>query len=241
MRGEPVRDYLCVDLETTGLNPKLDKIIEIGAVRVRSGQIADTFASFVHPGKVLPEKISALTGITQSDLEEAPVIWEVMPHFLEFAGDLPLLGHGVLFDYSFLKRAAVNMGLPFERNAVDTLKLSRKFLSDLPSRRLSELCGYFEIPMQAHRALEDARATHLLYQKLAEAFGREENAADFLPVPLQYKAKKEGPATRPQKERLRRLLNEHGLTPDYEIEMLTKNEASRLIDRILAAYGILQK
>lgn len=233
----PVRDYLCVDLETTGLNPKLDKIIEIGGVKVTEGRITDTFQTFVYPGIALSERVSALTGILPADLKEAPVIGQALPRFLEFAGELPLLGHRVLFDYSFLKRAAVNEGLSFEREGLDTLKLARKFLPDLPSRRLSDLCAYFEIPIRAHRAMEDARATHLLYQKLCENFYEEQA---FRPAPLFYKAKKEGPATKAQKERLARLLDQHGIVPDYEIEMLTKNEASRLIDRILAAYGILQ-
>jgi len=111
----PVRDYLCVDLETTGLNPKTDKIIEIGAVKVKKGEIIDTFATFVRPGKALPERIRELTGIAGTDLEGAPLIGEVLPQFLEFAEELPLLGHSILFDYSFLKRAAVNAGRAFEK------------------------------------------------------------------------------------------------------------------------------
>lgn len=236
--AEPVRDYLCVDLETTGLNPKTDKIIEIGAVKVKNGQVADTYRTFVRPGKALSERTQQLTGITKKDLESAPAIDEVLPNFLEFAEELPLLGHRILFDYSFLKKAAVNAGISFERSGIDTLKLSRKFLPDLPSRKLPDLCAYYGISLQAHRALADATATHFLYQKLCENFYQ---AADFAPAELSYKVKKEGPATKAQKERLMRLLNQYGLTAEYEIEMLTKNEASRLIDRILASYGILQK
>lgn len=227
-------DYLCVDLETTGLSPKMDKIIEIGAVKVKSGKIVDTFETFVRPGVALPERIAELTGITEEDLASAPTITEVLPRFLEFAEELPLLGHRILFDYSFLKRAFVNVKLPFERKGIDTLKLSRKLLPDLPSKRLGDLCEHYQISIQAHRAMEDARATHFLYQKLCEAFS-EKNEKDFEPIPLIYKVKREGPATKAQKERLERLLVQHGITPDYDIEMLTKNEASRLIDKILAA------
>ena len=246
--AEPVKDYLCLDLETTGLNPKLDKIIEIGAVKVRQGEITDTFSAFVKPGRFLEEHIQKLTGISERDLENAPVIAEVLPQFLEFAEDLPLLGHRILFDYSFIKRAAVNEKLSFERSGIDTLKIARKYMPELPSRRLSDLCENFEIPIKAHRALEDAKATHLLYQKLTEQFyGKIDSAnenyreADFEPEQLIYKVKREGPATKAQKERLERLVRQHGITLDCEIDMLTKNEASRLIDRILASYGILQK
>ena len=233
---------MSVDLETTGLAPKLDKIIEIGAVRVRDGQIVGSFSEFVNPGRVLPEHITELTGISQKQVDTAETIEKVLPAFLEFAGDVPLVGHRISFDYAFLKRAAVNLRLDFERSGVDTLKLSRQFLEELPSRKLSALCEHFSIPIQAHRALEDARAAHILYEKLLELFGMEpDNAKAFEPVPMICKVKRESPATKAQKERLTKLLLLHQLTPDYDVEMLTKNEASRQIDRILAAYGSLQK
>ena len=144
-----MKEYVSVDVETTGLAPKQDKIIEIGAVRVRDGQIVGSFTSFVNPGRILPAHITELTGILQEQVDEAETMESVLPAFLEFAGDLPLVGHRILFDYGFLKRAAVNMRLDFERSGVDTLKLSRQFLSELPSRRLSALCEHFEIPIQA--------------------------------------------------------------------------------------------
>ena len=144
-----MKEYVSVDVETTGLAPKQDKIIEIGAVRVRDGQIVESFTSFVNPGRILPAHITELTGILQEQVDEAETMESVLPAFLEFAGDLPLVGHRILFDYGFLKRAAVNMRLDFERSGVDTLKLSRQFLSELPSRRLSALCEHFEIPIQA--------------------------------------------------------------------------------------------
>ncbi len=236
---EAVMDYVCVDLETTGLRPKLDKIIEIGAVRVISGEIAGTFETFVYPGRAIPEQVTALTGITGEQLADAPVISGVLPGFLEFAGQLPLLGHRVLFDYSFLKRAFVNEKLSFERNGIDTLKLARKFLPQLPSKRLADLCAYYEIAVRPHRAMEDARASHFLYQRLCREFfcGNEK---DFAACPLLYKAKREGPATKAQKQRLIRLCEQYGRNLECDPEMLTKNEASRLIDNILAAFGSLQ-
>lgn len=229
MRG--MDSYISVDLETTGLNPKTDKIIEIGAVRVENGQVTGEFSRFVNPGRALPERITELTGIVQEQVLGAETVGTVLGEFLEFAGELPLLGHRILFDYSFLKRAAVNAGKPFERKGVDTLKLSRQYLSELPSRRLSDLCAHFGIPITAHRALEDARAAHFLYQELCARFFEEKS---FAPVPLLYKVKKEGPASPRQKERLRWLLEERGIVPDFDVELLTRNEASRMADRILA-------
>lgn len=92
----PVKDYVCLDLETSGLYPRLDKIIEIGAVKVLDGIAAERFQTFVNPGRKLSGHTSEITGITDHDLESAPYIEEALPGFLAFAGELPLLGHSVL-------------------------------------------------------------------------------------------------------------------------------------------------
>ena len=111
----------------------------------------------------------------------------------------------------------------------------------MESRSLESLCRYYNIPHKAHRALEDARATVLLYRKLSEEFyGKEEEAGEkslFCPKPLLYQAKRDTPITIPQKEQLYKLLDKHKLIIDYEVESLTRSEASRKIDRILAEYG----
>ncbi|MBQ2802958.1 MAG: 3'-5' exonuclease [Lachnospiraceae bacterium] len=226
--------YISIDLETTGLEPKHDKIIEIGALQVEKGQITDSFSTFVNPGRKLEERITELTGIRDEDLADAPYIQDVLPKLLAFVGDLPLLGHSILFDFSFLKKAAVNQKLSFERGAVDTLKIARKYLPELESRSLDYLCKYYEIPHKAHRALEDARATHLLYGKLVEQFGGKEPAEGglFVPVQLNYQVKRDTPATKAQKEQLYRLLEQKKINLPVEIEQLTRSEASRLVDKI---------
>lgn len=143
--------YVSIDLETTGLNPKRDRIIEIGAIRVEQGQIVEEFSTFVDPGRKLEERITELTGIRDEDLADAPQLDEVFPKLLEFMGELPLLGHSILFDYSFLKKAAVDRKITFERSAVDTLQIARRYLPELPHRNLGYLCQYYEIPHHAHR------------------------------------------------------------------------------------------
>lgn len=233
--------YVCIDLETTGLDPKRDKIIEIGAVRVARDKIIGEWETFVNPGQKLPERIVELTGIHDEDLAGAKMIEELLPELLNFLGENALLGHSVLFDFSFLKKAAVNVKLTFERQGIDTLKIARKYLKDLESRSLGALCEYYKISHSAHRALGDARATVALYRKLAEEFyEREEAAAEkslFRPKPLIYQAKRDTPLTVAQKEQLYKLLDRHKLVVDYKIENLTRSEASRKIDQILAAYG----
>lgn len=236
--GSIIDTYVSIDLETTGLHPKLDKIIEIGAVKVQRGVITQRFSSLVNPGRKLEERIAELTGISDEQLRDAPGLDEVFPGLLDFLGQLPLLGHSVLFDYSFLKKAAVDRRLAFEKQAVDTLKIARKYLPHLERRNLDYLCEYYQIPHHAHRAMEDAQAASRLYERMVQEFYQPEDAV-FKLHPLHFQVKRDTPATGPQKERLYRLLEQHKIIPEADVEKLTRSEASRLTDRILAAYGRL--
>lgn len=229
--------FVVVDLETTGLYAKKDKIIEIGAIRVENGKQTETFASFVNPGRALSEKVQEITHITDKDLEKAPYIEEVIPKYLEFARDYPLVGHSIIFDFSFLKRAAVNCGFSYETGGVDTLAIARACVPEQKSKSLCSLCGHFGITYQPHRAFEDARATLELYRILEERFFNEENEKLFLPKELKHQVRRERPATKSQKKYLLRLLNYHSLTADYDINRLTRSEASRYADNIISRYG----
>jgi len=247
---EICRSYVSLDLETTGLNPKLDKIIEIGAVKVLEGKITQTFETFVNPGRILSEKVKTLTGIQDENLCNAPFTEDCIQELLDFMEDLPLLGHSVLFDFSFVKRAAVNTGRTLEKEGIDTLAIARNYLQELESRNLGFLCKHFQIPHEEHRALGDAMATHFLYGILCEKFypcsndgTNMESAKEtkdskiFQPKKLIYQVKKESPITKHQKMRLYELIEQHKLMVDYQVEHLTRNEASRYIDKILATYG----
>lgn len=231
--------YVCLDLETTGLEPKKDKIIEIGVIRVEKGRITDRMETFVNPDRKLEERIMELTGIRDEQLADAPYIKDILPEFLDFVGDSVLLGHSIQFDYAFIKRAAVNERISFERQGIDTLRIARKFLSDLESRSLASLCRHFGITHNAHRALADAEATHALYGKLAELF-YEGHEKDFEPYQLQYRAKRETPITVSQKEQLYKLIDKHRITIERNVEKLTRSEASRIMNQILEEYGGLR-
>ena len=232
-----VDSFVCIDLETTGLNPKTDRIIEIGAVKVENWQIVDTFQSFVNPERELTQRVTELTGITGGDTHGAPKIQDIFPMFHEFLGDYVLLGHSVNFDYAFLKKAAVNQRFTFEKRAVDTLKLARWYLSGLEHKNLEFLCEYYAIPHQAHRALEDAKATVCLYERLVRQFFCEKEAGRFEPFILQYQVKRDTPATNAQKERLYGLIELHHIQMEQDVEGLTRSEASRITDKILLKYG----
>lgn len=237
--------FTVVDLETTGLDPKRDKIIEIGAIQVVNNEITGTFHTLINPGRKLPDKVKELTGIRDEDLENAPFIDRAIEDFLDFVDGEYLLGHHIILDFSFLKRAAVNAGYTFERAGIDTLKIARTFLQDLESRSLPALCSHFQIEHAPHRAFQDVEATYALYRKLAELYFHK-NPAVFQPVKLVYQVKKEGPVTKKQLEQIHRILLHHHLTeqydnpgsPDYmDFGKMTKNEASRFIDRMILRHG----
>lgn len=251
-----MNSYICLDTEATGLSPKHDKIIEIGAVKVLDGQITDTFSTFINPGRKLDEQIVALTGIHDDDLTGAPDIKDVIADFIAFCGDLPLLGHHIISDYAIIKQAAINNKSAFEKSGVDTLKISRVLFPELESKRLKDLCNHLNINLNAHRALNDALATKELYDKLVLFYkenrekieGRQVEEADkrnsltkiaclFEPQPLIYHVKKETPIRKHQKEKLQFLIELHNIDFNVDIDKMSCNEASRTIDKILAKYG----
>ncbi|MFI3237835.1 MAG: 3'-5' exonuclease [Lachnospiraceae bacterium] len=243
--GEKViKDYICVDIEATGLQPKAEKIIEIGAIKVRNLEIVDTFSTFVYPGKPLTKRIIELTGITDADLENAPLVKEIIEDFHMFCEDLPLLGHNIILDYAFLKRAMVDERLTFERSGVDTLKISRKYLSELESRALGALTKHFQIEHKAHRALEDAKATHLLYKRMIESFYERDIAAgltSFAAKPLQYQAKRQTLLTIAQKEQILRLCERDGIALERDVTLMTRSEASRWIEHRLQSSRVAKE
>ena len=176
--------YIALDLETTGLEPKQEKITEIAALKVVDGVISKRYVTFVNPGRSLGAHITQLTGITDKMLADAPPIEELIEDVVRFCGDLPLLGHNIRFDYSFLKHAAVNRGLEFERHGIDTLTLCRAFMTGDTRKNLSCACAYFHVPQStAHRAQADAEAAHLLYQELMSRHGQDQPDM-FAPRPL---------------------------------------------------------
>lgn len=234
-------EYVTVDLEMTGLKTTRDRILEIGAVKIRDGQLTDTFHTFVNPHRTLSPVIVNLTGITDEMVADAPEIDTALVDFLEFAQELPLIGHGLMYDYSFLKQNAVNLNLTFERSGIDTLKIARKMLPADQKKSLASLCELYQISRRkAHRALDDAVETAELFLILRDRYGAQ-NPEIFQPRPLRYKVKKQSPITPVQKKDLYRLMTYHKITADVEIEHLTRSEASRMIDRINAEYGKVPK
>ena len=171
--------FVIVDLETTGASPKKGAAItEIGAVKVKSGEYLGNFESFVNPLTPIPEYITQMTGITDLMLAKAPVIDEILPAFLEFAGSQAqtiIVAHNAPFDLSFLKSAAKEIDLDWPNyKTLDTVTIARQVLSkeDVPNCKLSTLAQFFGTKTEPnHRALDDAKATTEILHGLIERLG----------------------------------------------------------------------
>lgn len=233
--------YITLDLETTGLRPGTDRILEIGAIKVINGKAEDSYCTFIDPQMAIPARITEITGITQNMVNGHPGNEEAVTHLVDFCEGLPLLGHNIIFDYSFVKHSAVNLGAAFEKEGVDTLKIAKKVLPDLKSRSLQYLRKFYRIEQeQAHRALDDAKTTFYLYEKLKLEF-LEQYPDIFCAKPLCYQVKKQSPITSAQKGYLQDLVKYHKIELDKKIESLTKSEASKIIDGILSSYGRIMR
>ena len=235
-----IKDYIVVDVETTGLNPKFDRLIEIAAIKIKDNNIVDAYNTLVNPGITIPQRIVNLTGITDQMVSESPKINDIIIEVNKFFGDHILLGHNLIFDYGFIKQSCINNKLSFEKDGIDTLKIARKVLPDIEKRSLEYLCNYYNIKQDIrHRAYDDAHSTHILYQRLLEAFGNN-NTDLFKAIQLQYRMKKVSPITNKQKVYLKDLLTYHKIENKIQIDELSKNEASRIIDKIISKHGRIQ-
>ncbi|MCB9079875.1 MAG: DEAD/DEAH box helicase [Anaerolineaceae bacterium] len=162
------RVYVSLDIETTGLNPDRDEILEIGAVRFKGNQTYDEFSVLVNPGCPIPYKIQQLTGILPEDIEDAPPISAVTADLQRFVGDNPIIGHNINFDLSFLRKH----GVLHENIGIDTFELASILLPHATIYSLSALLEHLDVPPpedgQAHRALDDAQAARQLFEALLD-------------------------------------------------------------------------
>jgi DNA polymerase-3 subunit epsilon/ATP-dependent DNA helicase DinG len=163
-----------LDIETTGLDPNHDAIIEIGAVRFTQQRVEDEWTTLIHPGRKIPPFITQLTGISDQMVLQAPAINAVLPELARFIGRSTILGHNVKFDISFFKRFKV-----FENNEIiDTYDLASVLLPTNPRYNLGALAQSLQILLPAtHRALDDARVTRAVYLNLLKE-------AELLPLPI---------------------------------------------------------
>ena len=161
-------NYVVLDLETTGLMPDFDEIIEIVALKIENGNITDTFQQLVKPENEIGSFIEQLTGITNEMLSTAPKINEALPLFDKFVGDSIVVGHNVNFDVNFLYDNYMNVfERPFSNDFIDTMRIARKIYPKLPHHRLKDIVQYLGIAENGyHRALKDCEYTYKCYQSM---------------------------------------------------------------------------
>ena len=177
--------YVLFDLETTGLSTTDDSVVEISAIKVIDGVTTGEFSTLVNPGKHIPDYVSCIHGITDDMVSDAPSMEEALRDFIDFIGDLVLVGHNIKrFDMGFIQRDAVRyFGEPLTNGIVDTLCLSRRYLPDLPSHSLGALADHYNVSYEgAHRALVDCRINKQVYDKLAKEAENPSEAAKNVPV-----------------------------------------------------------
>ena len=158
--------YVVFDIETTGFSPEVNKIIEIGAVKVENGKITDRFSTFVNPQVPIPFRIEELTHISDDMVVDAPVIEEILPKFLEFCNGCVMVAHNADFDMSFIKKNALDLGVEFNPTIVDTVALSRFLLPALSRFKLDTVAKAVGVVLQNHhRAVDDAACTAEIFVK----------------------------------------------------------------------------
>ena len=231
-----IDSYIALDLETTGLNPAYDRIIEIGMAKVEQGNVAATYSTLINPGITVGERVVELTGIHNNELTDKPRIEDEIRNILDFIGDYPILGHNIIFDYSFLKKAAINNNITFSVKGIDTLKMARRILPELEHKKLDYLCEYLKVdPGSSHRALDDAHSASAIYWKMYQI--KADDSGFETAAELVYNVKKDSSITEAQKNYLTALVKKHNIVLDIPVEEMTKSIASRNIDRIISEYG----
>ena len=167
--------YVVIDIETTGLDPQYDEIIELGALKIENGVIVDSFSKLIKPKTSISDFITQLTGISNSMVENAPSIEEELPNYLKFINEQNIVGHNVNFDINFIyDNLAKILNKPFTNDYIDTLRLSRKLYPDIKNHKLITVCDYLKINESTHhRALSDCELTFKVYETIKKHINTE--------------------------------------------------------------------
>ena len=164
--------FVVLDLETTGLDPEYDEILEIGAIKIVNGEVVDTYNSLVKPPYEIDEFITELTGISNEMVQDAPSVEEILPSLMNFISDNIIVGHNVNFDINFIYDNLLNCGMDAIKNDyIDTLRISRRLFPDFKHHRLKDMANHYNISLDgSHRALQDVFITFKLFNHLKDDF-----------------------------------------------------------------------
>ncbi len=165
-------DFCSVDLETTGVNPAFDRIVEIGAVKFRLDGSYVCYQTLVNPGIPIPSNVIRIHGITDDMVADSPALEDVRGEFFSFIEGTVLVIQNPRFDLSFIDRAfRMSATAMPELNAVDTVKLAKKYFTELPNHKLSTLSSHLGLELVSHRALDDAIACMAVFCETLKGFG----------------------------------------------------------------------
>ena len=213
-KGQPLDDttFVVFDIETTGFSPIKNRIIEIGAVKIRNGEILERFSEFINPQVPIPYRIEKLTSITDEMVMDAPTREVIIPKFVEFCKDAVLVGHNVAFDISFINQNCKDLGIDVDYTTVDTLWLSRYFFPLQAKHTLDTVAKTLGVVLDHHhRAVDDAECTALIFNKFIPML-KEQKAGNLTDVNILGK---------PTPEMIRHLRSNHCI-------ILAKNTLGRV-------------
>lgn len=169
-KGQDIDTEYCVlDLETTGISFITEKITEVGIIKIRNGEIVDTFETFVNPEKHIPEQVQEITHITDDMVKDSETIDKILPKIIEFIGDSVVVTHNTDFDVSYLKYNYEKYGYKFENTYLDTLRLAKAMFPEYKRYKLGLIADHLGITVEvAHRALDDVKTLVAVFNKMIE-------------------------------------------------------------------------
>lgn len=190
MKGIASDKFICLDCETTGLDPKKDRIIEIAVVLFQGTEILERFESLADPKEPISEESIAIHHITQEMVAGKPTIDELLPEVLRYVKKYPIVGHGIGFDVAIIDEEAKRARVPcniLENPLIDTLRLARLY-GESPVNSLEHLRKHFNIPLEgAHRAMSDVIVNVQVFQHLAKSFASKRELMQRLEKPIKMK------------------------------------------------------
>ena len=162
-------EYCVLDLETTGISYKTEKITEVGIIKYKNGEVIDEFECFVNPEKPIPPKVVEITHITDDMVKDAETIDKVIPKIIDFIGDSVLVAHNADFDIGYLKYNFEKYGYKLENTYIDTLRLAKAIFPDLKKYKLGLIADSLKIKVDvAHRALDDVKTLVAVFKVMIE-------------------------------------------------------------------------
>lgn len=237
--------YIVFDLETTGFNKVNDKILEIGAIRYVNNAEEERFHSYVNPHRRIPREATAVNHITLNTVKDAPDIDSVLKDFIIFIGNYPLIAYNSDFDMNFIQyNCQCEFGITLDNDVIDALPLARKYLSELPNKKLETVKQHFKLKVGSHNAIDDCIVTNHLYQ-----YCKQYEADRFkYVIPFTYEFQELNDTEVEYLNTVVEILEKHGIKKSYMglkytskyLEVYDNREGRNNFDIRIKMYGKLQ-